>query len=248
MKGIVGLAAPHIIPIEELQRGYQPDFDMMFIDCGAQSSEEAKEMGVEIGQFVTAEKHFTELPNGRLLGNSFDNRAGLVAMIETFRRIQKNKLTMNVIGVASVQEELGTRGAGPAAFDVEPDYTIAMDVSPTGDHPNIKQGMIPVQLGLGPTLLEADQFHVTSQLMNAWISGIAEQHEIPLQKVALRAPIHYGTDAAAVEITKSGSHTTSLLIPTRYFHTRNSLIQFSDLETTVQLLVECVLSLGQLEQ
>jgi endoglucanase len=246
-RGVVGLTAPHIIPVKELQQGYRPDFDKMFIDCGTQSAEDAFNMGFEIGQYVTAEKHFVELPNGRLLGNSFDNRAGLVAMVETFQRIKEKKLEMNVFGVASVQEELGTRGAGPAAFGVEPDYAIAIDVSPTGDHPNITPGLISVELGKGPTLLKADQFHVTSQLMNSWISRIAKTHEIALQEVALRSPIHFGTDAAAVEITKSGSHATSLLVPTRYFHTRNSLIQFSDLDVLVQLLVKCVESLDELE-
>ncbi|MFX1402910.1 MAG: M42 family metallopeptidase [Promethearchaeota archaeon] len=246
--GVVGLTAPHIIPLEEYQEGYRPEFDQMFIDCGAKSAEEARVLGFEIGQYVTAEKHLIEFSNGRLLGNCFDDRVGLVAMIETFRKIQNEELPMRVVGVASVQEELGTRGAGPAAFGVEPDFALALDVSPTGDHPNIKAGLVPVKLGEGPVLLKADQFHVTSSLLNSWISAVAERHRLPLQEVALRAPIHFGTDAAAVEVVKSGSKATSLLIPARYFHTTNELIQYSDLETTVHLLVECVRSLGQLRE
>jgi endoglucanase len=244
--GVVGLTAPHIIPLDEYQRGYRPEFDQMFIDCGARSAEEARAMGFEIGQYVTAEKHLVELPNGRLLGNCFDDRVGLVAMIETFRRIQKEKLPMTVVGVASVQEELGTRGAGPAAFGVEPDFALALDVSPTGDHPNVKAGLVPVKLGEGPVLMKADQFHVTSSLMNSWITAVAEQHGLPLQEVALRAPIHFGTDAGAVEVVKTGSKATSLLVPARYFHTTNEMVQYSDLEGTVHLLVECIRSLDQL--
>ncbi len=244
--GIVGLTAPHIIPLKEYQQGYQPEFDKMFIDCGAQSAEEARAMGLEIGQYVTARKDLVELGNNRLLGNCFDDRVGLVAMIETFRRIQNQKLPMKVVGVASVQEELGTRGAGPASFSVEPEFAIALDVSPTGDHPNIKSGLLPVKLGHGPVLLKADLFHVTSDLMNNWIVKIAEKKQIPLQEAALRAPIHFGTDAAAVEITKSGSRATSLLVPARYFHTANGVIQFSDVEYTVHLLMELIKSLNQL--
>jgi endoglucanase len=123
---------------------------------------------------------------------------------------------------------------------------VALDISPTGDHPNIKSGLVPVSLGQGPVLLKADQFHVTSGSMNSWITTVAEKHKIPLQEVALRAPIHFGTDAAAVEVIKSGSQTTALLVPTRYFHTTNSVIQFSDLELTMQLVVECLQSLEQL--
>jgi endoglucanase len=128
---------------------------------------------------------------------------------------------MNVVVVASVQEELGTRGARPAAFSVEPDYAVALDVSPTGDHPNIKEGLVPVRLGEGPVLLMADQYHVTSHLLNTWIQEVAKTHQLPLQGVALRSPVHFGTDAAAVELTKSGSRVTALLVPTRYFHTTN---------------------------
>lgn len=245
--GVVGLPAPHLIPVAEQQKGYRPEFDRMFIDCGAKSAKDARSMGLEIGQYVTAQKQFTELVNDRLLGNCFDNRVGLVALIETLRRVRKSKLEMPVVAVASVQEELGTRGAGPAAFGVEPDYAIALDVSPTGDHPNIKNGLVPVQLGQGPTLLKADQYHVTSQKLNLWIDEVAKSHSIPLQEVVLGAPVHFGTDAAAVEIIKTGSLTTAILIPTRYFHTTNSMIEYSDLESTVQLLVTCLQSLAQLE-
>ncbi|MHA2429357.1 MAG: hypothetical protein ACXADB_15165 [Candidatus Hermodarchaeia archaeon] len=75
---------------------------------------------------------------------------------------------------------------------------------------------------------------------------MAKAHQLPLQRVALRSPVHFGTDAAAVELTKSGSRATALLVPTRYFHTTNSLIQYSDLEESVQLLVKCLESLDQL--
>jgi endoglucanase len=246
--GVVGLSAPHIIPLDTYRQGYKPEFDQMFIDCGTKSDKEAQALGLAIGQYATAKKNVVELTNDRLLGNCFDDRVGLVTMIETFRRIQKEKLPMKVVGLASVQEELGTRGAGPAAFGVEPDFAIALDVSPTGDHPNIKSGLIPVKLGHGPVLLKADQFHVTSGLMNTYIANVAEKHQIPLQEVALGAPIHFGTDAAAVEVAKSGSKATSLLVPARYFHTANGMIQFSDVESTVHLLVECVKSLGQLRE
>jgi endoglucanase len=246
LAGVVGLPAPHLIPVKEQQKGYRPEFDRMFIDCGAQSMEDARSMGFEIGQYVTAEKHFKELANDRLLGNCFDDRVGLVAMIEVLRRIHKKNVEMNVVAVASVQEELGTRGASPAAFSVEPDYAVALDVSPTEDHPNIKAGLVPVRMGKGPVLLIADQYHVTSQLLNTWIQDVANANQLPLQRVALRSPVHFGTDAAAVELVKSGSRVTALLVPTRYFHTTNSLIQYSDLEDSVQLLVKCVESLNQL--
>ncbi|MFW9831055.1 MAG: M42 family metallopeptidase [Candidatus Thorarchaeota archaeon] len=245
--GVVGLPAPHLIPVAQQLEGYRPEPDQMFIDCGARSAKDARSLGLEVGQYVTACKHFEELANGRLLGNCFDNRAGLVAMIEVLRRISKLKLDMNIVAVASVQEELGRRGAEPAAYAVNPDYAIALDVSPTGDHPSLKAGLVPVQLGQGPTLLKADQNHVTSQKLNSWIAQVAQIHGIPLQQVVLRTPVHFGTDASAVEVVKGGSHATALLVPTRYFHTTNSMIQHSDLEATIKLLVACLHSLDRLE-
>ena len=244
--GVVGLTAPHLIPVPEQQRGYQPRFEDMFIDCGARNVEEATELGIGIGQFVTSHKHFNDLANGRLIGNCFDNRAAVTMMIEVMRRITGLDLAMNLVAVASVQEELGTRGAAPAAFAVEPDYAIALDVSPTGDHPNIKAHLVPVWLGKGPALLQADQHHVTSQSLNHWFRRVARMQKLPLQSVALRTPINFGTDAGAVELAKKGCWVTAVLLPTRYFHTTNEVIEYADMETTVQLLVHSIQALSEL--
>jgi endoglucanase len=244
--GVIGLTAPHLIPVKQLQEGFKPDPDMMFIDCGFRSAQEAEEAGLQIGQYITAAKHFEQLPNGRLLGNCFDNRVGLTAMIETFRRLKDATLPCNLIGVASVQEELGTRGAQTAAFTVNPDYAIALDVAPTGDHPGISFDQVPVELGKGPALLLADQFHTTSAHFNRWLSQLTEQYSIPLQPITLRAPIHFGTDAAAVELMRGGSIVTALLVPTRYFHTTHSLIDMQDLEQLVQLLQNVLTDFDQI--
>lgn len=244
--GIIGLTAPHLIPTKELQEEFKPDPDMMFIDCGFHSIEEAHDAGLEIGQFITAAKHFEQLPNGRLLGNCFDNRVGLTAMIETFRRLNKSTLPCNLVGVASVQEEVGTRGAQTAAFTVNPDYAIALDVAPTGDHPGLSLEQVPVELGKGPALLLADQFHTTSPQFNRWLSQMTKRYSIPLQPITLRAPIHFGTDAAAVELMRGGSVVTALLVPTRYFHTTYSLIDVYDLEQLVQLLQKALTQFDEL--
>lgn len=243
--GVIGLAAPHLIPVEVQKRGYQPNDDTMFIDCGASNRADAKALGLEVGQFVTAHKHFEELPNNQLVGNCFDDRVGLTVMIETIRRIRTLTLPITVTAVASVQEELGTRGAQPAAFKVQPDYAIALDVSPTGDHPEIKSETVPVSLGDGPVLLIADQFGISSGQFNSWITVIAEAHNVPLQQVVLRAPIHFGTDAAAVQLARKGTKVTAILVPTRYFHTTNSIVDYSDLERTVSLLVSSINALGE---
>ena len=245
--GVVGLPAPHLIPVPDQERGYKPRFEDMFIDCGARTAQDATQLGLGIGQFVTGHKHLSDLANGRLIGNCFDNRVGVTMMIETMRRIKGQGLAMNLVAVASVQEELGTRGAAPATFAVGPDYAIALDVSPTGDHPNIKANLVPVRLGKGPAVLQADQYHVTSQSMNDWLRRVAATQNLPLQSVALRTPINFGTDAAAVELAKKGCRVTALLLPTRYFHTTNGVIDYVDLETTVQLLVHSIQALSELE-
>lgn len=244
--GVIGLKAPHLIPVEIQEQGYKPEFDKMFIDTGARTKEIALNQGLAIGQFVTAHKRFEELANGRLVGNCFDDRAGLAVMIEVMRQIHEITPAMNLVAVASVQEELGTRGAPPAAFSIQPDYAIALDVAPTGDQPNLSFSQVPVELGKGPTLLIADQNGATSTDLNSWVTGVAENHHIPLQRVTLRPPIHYGTDAAAVELTRKGCKTTALLIPTRYFHTTNSVIDKADLEVIVQLLVESIYTFDRL--
>ncbi|MFX1562678.1 MAG: M42 family metallopeptidase [Promethearchaeota archaeon] len=244
--GVIGLPAPHLIPVDVQKRGYQPDEDTMFIDCGASSRADAKALGLEVGQFITAHKHFEELPNERLIGNCFDNRVGITVMIETMRRIRTLTPAISVTAVASVQEELGARGAQPAAFKVQPDYAIALDVAPTGDHPKIKSETVPVRLRDGPVLLIADKFGISSRQFNTWLEGVAEAHNVPLQHVVLRTPIHFGTDASAVQLARKGTTVTAVLVPTRYFHTTNSIVDYSDLERTVTLLVASINSLGEL--
>ena len=119
-------------------------------------------------------------------------------------------------------------------------------MAPTGDHPGVQEANIPVRLGDGPALLIADQFHVTSTSLNDWITTIVEKQQLQIQRLALRAPVHFGTDAAAVELARGGCQVTALLVPTRYFHTANSVVDTRDLGTTVKVLVECLSRLDQL--
>ncbi len=244
--GVIGLQAPHLIPLEEQLRGYQPHDDSMFIDCGLRSHTEAIALGLEVGQYVTACKHFEELHDGRLLGNCFDNRVGVAVMIETMRRIEKLAPAKTVVAVASVQEELGTRGAQTAAYQVNPDYAIALDVAPTNDHPGADTRTIPAALGGGPVLLRADQFGVTSVAFTNWLATIAATLNLTYQSLALRAPIHFGTDAGAIELARGGSLVSAVLAPTRYFHTSKSVVDFSDLEGMVDLLVGSINASGEL--
>ena len=134
VQGIVGLTAPHLIPVKKQMEGYRPEDEQMFIDCGARSRKEAVELGITVGQFITAQKNFSELAGGRFLGNCFDDRVGLAVMIEALKQLQDKSLTMGLVVVASVQEEVGIRGAQTASYIVQPDYAIALDVAPTGDH------------------------------------------------------------------------------------------------------------------
>jgi endoglucanase len=244
--GVIGLKAPHLIPLEKQLRGYKPRDDLMFIDCGAVSRADALDLGIEVGQYVTAFKHFEEIRDGRLLGSCFDNRVGVAVLIETMRRIESLKPAKTLVVVASVQEELGTRGAQTAAFQVNPDYAIALDIAPTGDHPGVNPQKIPAELGGGPVLLRADQSGATSVSFTNWLEGIAVEYNIAHQSLALRAPIHFGTDASAIELVRGGSHVTAVLAPTRYFHTSNSIVDLSDIEGMVGLLVGSVESLGKL--
>jgi endoglucanase len=219
----------------------------MFIDCGLRSRADAEAVGLEVGQYVTAFKHFEELHEGRLLGNCFDNRVGVAVMIETMRRIEKLKPDKTVVAVASVQEELGTRGAQVAAYQINPDYAIALDVAPTNDHPGASSRIIPAELGGGPVLLRADQFGVTSVAFTDWLAAIADTLNLACQSLALRAPINFGTDAGAIELARGGCKVSAILMPTRYFHTSKSVVDFSDLEGTVKLLVGSIKSLGALQ-
>jgi endoglucanase len=197
----------------------------MYIDVGATSRENCP---VKIGDIGAFERTFIEMGD-RLVAKSLDNRAGVVALIETLRAI---KSTPNdLYFVFTTQEEVGSRGAGAAAFGIDPEIGIAVDTTPTGDTPaSLKMVM---ELGGGPCVKIRDVGMIANPRVVDWMIQAAEKAKIPCQREVLLVG---STDAREIQISRSGVMTGALSIPCRYVHSASEMVDINDLKNSVKLL------------
>jgi putative aminopeptidase FrvX len=233
LHGIVGSRPPHIQKEDERKRVLS--WDELFIDIGAESQEEAKKMGVRIGDPVGFDVKFAKIGKNIVIGKAFDDRAACAALIEVMKRLKKTECT--VFAVGTVQEEVGLRGAITSAYGIYPDVGIAIDVTIAGDTPGVKEVEAPVKLGKGPSLSVADSGLLTHPKVLRLLIDAAEESKIPYQ---LEAGLAGSTDAARISLTKEGVPCGVISIPTRYIHSPTSLLSLTDEENVVKLTVAAI--------
>ncbi|NLM25640.1 MAG: M42 family metallopeptidase [Firmicutes bacterium] len=205
--------------------------DKMYIDIGAESEKEAKEK-VSIGDFAIIHREFADLGN-RVIGKSMDDRIGCVVLIEALRRL--NHSEHDLYFVFSAQEEVGLRGARTAAYDIDPDLGIALDVTLTGDTP--KAHTMAVELGKGAAIKVKDASVITHPKVKDLLIKLAEDNKIDYQLEVLEFG---GTDAGAIHLTKTGVPSGAISIPCRYVHTASEMVDVRDVENCVKLVLALV--------
>jgi endoglucanase len=233
LHGIIGSKPPHIQKEDERKRVIP--FDELFIDIGAASQEEAKKMGVRIGDTVEFDVKFTTINKDIVIGKALDDRVGCAAIIEVLKRLQKTDCTIYAVG--TVQEEVGCRGATTSAFGIYPDVGLALDVTIAGDTPGVKEVQAPTKLKKGPSLLVADAMHISHPKLLRLLTEVAEENKIPYQ---LEAGLTGGTDAGRISLAREGVPSCSICVPTRYIHSPTSLLSLTDVENTVKLTVAAI--------
>jgi len=233
LHGIIGSKPPHIQKEEERKKVVT--YDELFIDIGAESFEEAKQMGVKIGDPVSFNIKFAKIGKDSALGKAFDDRVGCAVMIEAMKQLEKTECTVYAVG--TVQEEVGLRGATTAAFGLYPDVGIAIDVTVAGDVPGVKEFEAPVKLRKGPSLTVADYGLITHPKVLRLLIDAAEKNGIPYQ---LETGLQGTTDAARISLTREGVPSGVISIPTRYIHSPASLLSLKDAENAVKLTVEAL--------
>ena len=229
LPGVVGSKPPHIQKEEERKKIVS--YDEMFIDVGAENRDAAKTMGVRVGDPVAFDVKYVKLGKDIVLGKAFDNRAGCAVMVEAFRQLEKTDCTVCAVG--TVQEELGLRGAGTAAFDVDPDVGIALDVTIAGDTPGVREFDTTVKMGKGPALTVTDSGLITHPKVLRWLIDTASQSGIEYQ---LETGLMGTTDAARMALTRQGVPSGSLSIPARYIHSPVGLVSLKDVENCAKLI------------
>ncbi|MHA1209944.1 MAG: M42 family metallopeptidase [Candidatus Freyarchaeota archaeon] len=235
IKGVIGSVPPHLLPEEERKKPINRD--KMFIDIGAKNREQAEEWGVGVGNPITWIGHFDELGNSIVTGKAFDDRAGCAVLIQTLKEV---KAECTVIGVASVMEEVGLRGAKTSSFTIDPDFAVAIDVTATGDHPGVEERQIPVKVGKGPAITIADGRReslggglISHPKVLKLLTETAQKNNIPHQLEIFEGGT---TDATAVATARGGIPAATISIPTRYIHSPIEVLSLEDLSNAVQLL------------
>jgi putative aminopeptidase FrvX len=231
--GVISSKPPHVQREEERKK--VTAYDELFIDIGAESKEDVAAKGVAIGDAISFDIKYAKLSKDIAIGKAFDNRAGCATMIETLKLIQKTDYTVCAVG--TVQEEVGLRGAAAAAFGVDPDLALALDVTTTGDVPGIREAYTSVKMGKGPALTISDSGLITPPKILRWLIQTAEQKKIPFQ---LEAGLPGSTDAARIFITRQGIPSGVISIPTRYIHSPIGMLNLHDIENAAKLTATAI--------
>ena len=145
-----------------------------------------------------------------------------------------------VVGVGTVQEEVGLKGARVSAFKIDPDYAFALDTTLSGDHPGIKPEEAPCVLGKGPAVVLIDASGrgiMTPKVIRDMLVNAGDKYEIPYQ---LEVSDGGTTDGTSIHLAKEGIPTGVLSVPTRYIHTPVSVASFDDIESTIELIVAAI--------
>ena len=214
-----------VIGMERLDKDEHPSLEKLFIDTGATSKEDSK---VSVGDVCGFERPFMKLGK-RLVAKSMDDRAAVAVAVEALKAVKKTP--NEIYFVFSVQEEVGLRGAITAAYGVDPEVGIAVDVTRTGDTP--KGVKMEVALGKGPAIKVRDSSFIADPRVVNWMVNEAKAQGLPYQMEVLEAG---GTDGAAIQRTRAGVPAGCLSIPCRYIHSPSEMVDVDDLQQCVSLL------------
>ncbi len=236
---VTGIRDIHVVPAEERTRVFPRD--MLYLDIGAKNAAEAAGMGVEPGDPVVPDAPFTVM-NGsdNYLGKAWDDRIGCAVLVEAMRRTAKLPHANQLFYVATVQEEVGLRGARAATQTVRPDIGIAIEGGITGDTAGAHPEETQAKLGGGPGMFLYDSSTIANRKMVAFVKSTAREKGVPLQLDLVQG---YGDDSAEMQTAAGGAPTVNLVVPVRYTHAHNGIVNRKDFDGMVDLVVDLLVKM-----
>ncbi len=225
---------PGVCAIEPNKKnpGAQPSLNDVFIDIGAESREEAEKL-VTIGDVAVYAPDFTQLGRHKVASPAMDDRCACALLVELLMYADNQK--HNIVGVFTTQEEVGLRGATVAAFTVQPDIGLALDVTGWGDTPEVD--LPAVKLGAGPAVKIMDRSMIATPSVREKLFEAADMAGVAVQREVLA---YGGTDGGAIQLSRGGVPTGTLSIPCRYVHSANEVIDMRDMEGALKVLLQFV--------
>jgi endoglucanase len=233
---VTGIRDIHVLPADERNKVF-PRNDI-FLDVGAKNAAGVAAMGVEPGDPVAPDSPFLVL-NGtqRYLAKAWDDRVGCGVVIEVMRRLAAEGHPNILIVAATTQEETGLRGARAAAEVVRPDIGIAIEGGVAGDVPGARPEETQARLGAGPGVFLYDSSTQPNRRLVGLIRETGTAEKIPLQFDLVSG---YGDDSAAIQQSNGGVPTVNIVVPVRYTHAHNGIMDRSDFDRTVDLVVALI--------
>ncbi len=238
--GVIGKKPIHLMSPEDRKRVV--DLKNLWVDIGVANRKEAEKL-VAVGDPLVLGYGMQELQGDVIAARGMDNRIGAFVVLEAARRVaaSENKAASTLYSVATVQEEIGLRGAITASFDIDAQVGIAVDVTFAGDHPGLgdaKKQVNGCELGKGPVLTRGPNTH--PKIFDR-IVATAKKYKIPLQINAEGRST--GTDANAMQLSRAGMATALLSIPNRYMHSPSEMVDLRDVEACIELMAKVVIEL-----
>ncbi len=229
--GVIGKVPVHMLKPEEREKVTR--LDRLFVDIGAKDDKEAAKR-VAIGDPLVLDHGLLRLGGTLVASRAFDDKIGAFIVLETARRLSRLKIEAEVHAVATVQEEVGLRGARTSAFGIDPHVAVAVDVGFATDYPGMEDAVRRlgrIKLGGGPILARGPNIH---EKLFALEKKVAEAEEIPVQVEAAPGPT--GTDANAFQVNRAGVITGLVSVPNRYMHSSCEMVDLGDVEAVIRLL------------
>src|SRR5438094_846107 len=232
--GVVGSKPPH--ELREEDRKKVLEIKDLYLDVGAASDWDVrKHLDIRPGDPIVPDSPFTPMANPNLLlAKAWDNRMGCALAAETARRLKGDSHPNTLFAVATVQEEVGLRGAQTSAFKIQPDVAFALDVGIAHDTPGTEGDE---KLGGGPLIVVYDATSIPNRGLLDLVIDAAKKLKVTLQFESVERG---GTDAGRIHVTGQGVPSISMGVPARYIHSHVSMLHRRDFEQTVRLLVALV--------
>lgn len=224
--GVIGAKAIHLQRPEE--RTQVLPHRSLFIDIGAKNKDEALAK-IKIGDYVIFDTKYGEFGVGLAKGKAFDDRAGCVVLTE----ILKDNYSFPLYGAFTVQEELGLRGAGVAAYAIEPDLAIVLEGTTCNDVSGIDEHEYSTVLGGGPSITFMDGTSIGNKAMIQELVRLAQENNIPYQ---FKRTLTGGNDAGRINVSRAGVPVVAVSMPCRYIHSPVSVLSLADLQNTLALV------------
>ena len=241
VKAVFGWPAIHTRIGGGERKDPQPAVDNLFLDCGAKNRKQVESLGIHIGAVATYEEGYDELAYDYLIGRAFDNRIGgfMIAEVARLLKANKKKLPYGLYVVNAVQEEIGLRGAEMIARRIKPDVAIITDVTHDTTTPMVNKIIEgDITCSKGPSLAYGPAVH--NKLLSL-VEDVASKKKIPVQMRTVSRST--GTDTDSFAYANDGCPSVLISIPLRYMHTTVEMLHKDDVENTIKLMYETLLSI-----